>query len=46
MIVCVVCVNFRDEILLNRGECKTQKILNFFEKLKNGKLSLQYRVQI
>ena len=31
MIVCVVCVNFGDEILIRGKECKTQVNLNFFE---------------
>ena len=30
-----VCVEFRDEILLRRGECKTRENFNF---LKKGKI--------
>ena len=40
MIVYVVCVNFRDEILLRGEECKTRENLNFFEKGENGKFPL------
>ena len=34
VIVCVVCVNFGNEILLRREECKTQANLNFSKKGK------------
>ena len=44
MIVCVVCVNFEDEILLRGEECKTKENLNYSIKWKNDKLSLQYRL--
>ena len=44
MIVCVVCVNFGDEILLRGEECKTRENLNFLEKGQNSKLLLQYRL--
>ena len=40
MIVCVVCVNFGDKILLRGEECKTRVNLNFFKKGQNNKLSL------
>ena len=40
-----VSVNFGDEILLMREECKTQVNLNFSEKWENRKLPLQYRLQ-
>ena len=36
VIVCVVCVNFEDEMLLRGEECKTRANLNFFP--KNGKM--------
>ena len=39
------CVNFGDENLLRREECKTRVDLKFSEKRQNGKLSLQYRLQ-
>ena len=42
VIVCIVCVNFKDEILLRDEECKTRANLIFFEKWQNDKLSLQY----
>ena len=42
VIVCVVCVNFRDEILLRGEECKTWVNLNFSKKGQNGKFSLEY----
>ena len=32
----LVCVNFRDEILLREEECKTRKKFNFSEKWQNG----------
>ena len=35
VIVCVVCVNFEDEIILRGAECKTHANLNFSK--KNGK---------
>ena len=44
VLVCLVCVNFGDEILLKGEECKTRENLNFFEKWQNDKLSLQYRL--
>ena len=41
MIVCVVCVNFEDEIILKGAECKTHANLNFSKKKwQNGKLRL------
>ena len=40
VIVCVVCMNFGDKILLRGEECKTQENLNFSEKWQNGKLLL------
>ena len=40
-----MCVYFGDEILLRGEECKTRVNLNFFDKRKNGKLSLQYKLQ-
>ena len=47
MIVCVVSVNFEDEIMLKGEECKTWVNLKFFEKKKkkNGKLPIQYKLQ-
>ena len=45
VIVCVVCVNFGDKILLRGEECKTRVNLIFFEKRQNSKLKLQYRLQ-
>ena len=45
VIVCVVCVNFGDEILLREEECKTRANLNCFEKWQNGKLPLWYRLK-
>ena len=44
VIVCVVCVNFGDEIILRGEECKTRANLNFIKKWLNGKLLLQYRL--
>ena len=43
VIVCVVCVNFGNKILLRGEECKTKANLNFSEKGQNGKLPQQYR---
>ena len=40
-----MCVNFGDELFLRGEECKSLVNLNFSEKWKNGKLSLQYRLQ-
>ena len=40
VIVSVVCMNFRDEILLREEECKTRENLKFSKKGKNGKLLL------
>ena len=40
-----VCLNFRDEILLREEEFKTRVNLKFFEKWKNYKLSIQYRLK-
>ena len=45
VIVCVVCVNIGDEILLREEECKTRANLNFSEKWQNGKLPLWYRLK-
>ena len=45
VIVCIMCVNFGEEILLRGEECKTRANLNFFEKRQKGKLSLQYRLE-
>ena len=40
-----VCVNFEDEILLRGEECKNLGKFEFFQKMENGKLLLQYRLQ-
>ena len=38
--LCVlVCVNFRDKILLRREKCKTREKFNFSEKWQNGNFS-------
>ena len=36
------CTEFRDEILLRRGECKTQENSNF---LKNGKMVISVKIK-
>ena len=38
-----MCVEFRDEILLRRGECKTRENSNF---LKKGKIVISVKIQI
>ena len=40
-----VCVNFGDKILLRREECKNPDKFEFFQKMENGKLSLQYKLK-
>ena len=35
-VICCDCPEFRDEILLRRGECKTIENFNFLEKGQNG----------
>ena len=37
-----MCVEFQDEILLSRGECKTRENYNF---LKNGKMVISVKIQ-
>ena len=36
------CVEFRDEIILSRGECKTLEYPNF---LKNGEMVISIKIQ-
>ena len=42
----LVCVNFEDEILLRREECKTQVNLNFFKKNINCRYGTGYKLEI
>ena len=41
-VIACVCVEFRDEIFLRRGECKTRENSNF---LKKGKIVISVKIR-
>ena len=41
-VICCDCTEFRDEILLRGGECKTRENSNF---LKNGKMVISVKIR-